>query len=62
MSIEIERVKILQPISCRKCAKTLTENDVRLRGGDIVEMVCSGCHDTVMMVVLLEDTEETEGW
>lgn len=57
--VEISRLKIRQPITC-KCGRALTDNDgaCTLEG---IEIVCSGCHETVLEFHL-EVYGEMESW
>lgn len=57
--IEITATKLHQPIAC-KCGRALAPGDAKptLEG---IEIVCSGCHQTVMELHL-EVYAEAEPW
>lgn len=48
--IEIRSAKIMQPLSC-KCGRPITRSDFRIVG-ERVEIVCVGCHASVLEVQL----------
>lgn len=47
--IEVQSVSFPKPLLC-SCGRPFSKNDARVCGGDILELVCSVCHETAARI------------